>query len=855
MSLRRAVLRIFVSSLWRRRLASALSLFALALGVALGLAVQLIHSAALDEFGRGIRLISGEADLQVIGPRNGFDDALYAAIAQHPHVAVASPVLEIEARLPGRERPEDGQPGREGQTLRVFGVDVFRVPAVTPALMPAAAQDGTDGRAAFALLREDALFLSAAAMARLDLAAGERLAVQAGLSELSLRVAGSVPGAPAGDAFGVMDIAAAQKVFDRVGRLSRIDIRLAQGVSVDAAREALGALVPPGLSVLAPEVAASQAANLSRAYRVNLTMLAAIALLTGAFLVFSTQVLAVVRRRHELAFLRALGLPRGVLFHGLLAEGAVLGLVGGALGVALAYGLTGLAFSLIGGDLGAGYFSGVQPALRFDAGLSLLYLGLGVLAGVGGAWLPAREAARLVPARALRAGDEARALDARPRNLPALGLCALAALLCTLPPLGGVPVAGYAAVVALLAAAVLFMPGAVRGLMGVVGRFGGTLARLAQSRLAAMPGQAVVAGAGIVASVALAVSMAIMVGSFRTSVDDWLAQVLPADLYVRASSASASGFLEEAAAQRVGAMTGVVAVAAVRYDTLRLIDERFPMTLIARPVAASGGLPLVAGADGAAEVAADLRGAPPVWLSEAASDLLRLAPGDAVALPIAGVAHTFRVAGIWRDYARQHGALVVELETYRALSGDLRINDLAVTLAPGQDAGQVAAQIRADFGARNVDVALPGEIRAITLEIFDRTFLVTYLMEAIAVLIGLFGIATTFAGLAASRAREFGMLRHLGLRRRDIARLLALEGALTALIGVCNGTLAGGAIAWVLIEVINRQSFHWSMDLEVPALSIFVFVASLVALAALAARLAGAHAMRGGAVRAVREDW
>jgi putative ABC transport system permease protein len=575
---------VFLGSLWRRRLATSLSLLAIALGVALGLAVQLIHAAALDEFGRGMRLISGEADLQVVGPQSGFDDGLYLLLAKRPEVVEASPLLEIEARLPGRTT-----------SLRILGIDLFRAARVTPSLLPLAdaARSGeaisdriaptARGDVRLDVLQPDALFASPAATTQLALASGAILKVQVGTREVELRLAGSVPAAGVGQVLAVMDIAAAQQTFERIGRLSRIDIRLAPGIDRGRARQTLNALLPPGVSLRTPADAQSEIQSLSRAYRVNLTMLAAIALLTGGFLVFSAQWLAVVRRRQEFAFLRALGLDRAGLRRGLLAEGALLGLVGGLIGVVLAHGLTALSFRLIGGDLGAGYFRGLAPELQWEPGLILGYLALGIGAGLAGAWLPAREAARLIPARALRAGDEAEAYQAPPRWGLTLSLLALAALSCLLPPLNGLPLGGYLAVALILVGAVLALPGVTPWAMRPLAGSRGILMRLARARLAAAPGQAVVAGAGVVASVALAVSMAIMVSSFRGSLDDWLTQMLPADLYLRAAAGGTSGYLEPAWVDRVGQLPGVMAVRPVRFESLRSAEGGEAIALIARP--------------------------------------------------------------------------------------------------------------------------------------------------------------------------------------------------------------------------------------------------------------------------------
>ena len=850
--------RLFLASLLRHRLATALSLLAIALGVALGLAVQLIHGAAIDEFGRGLRTLAGEADLQLVGPREGFDEAIYPMLAKRPEIAEASPVLRIEARLPGRE-----------DTLEILGVDMFRVARMQALLRPRADPALMDGDGRLAGLQPRNIFVSVDARARLELPSrlgnGEMagpalrdgvLTVQSGVSGIELRLAGELP--LSGAELAVMDIGGAQQMFGRIGVLSRIDLKLAPGLSPEAAGLALSPLLPPGLALQVPEAAAGEASALSRAYRVNLTMLAAIAPLTGAFLVFSTQVLSVARRRREFALLRALGMERRQLLRGLLAEGAVLGLVGGVIGVALGHALAALAFRLVGGDLGAGFFRGSRPGLQFDAMLAAGYLLLGGVAGVLGSWLPARAASQVAPARALRAGEAQYAgLPHMQGRLPlALLLAAGAGLACMLPPAGGIPLGGYAAVALSLMAAVLSLPALAQSLLPLLGRTRSVIWRLAHARLSATPGQAVVAAAGVVASVALASAMAIMVSSFRVSVDDWLAQVLPADLYVRASSSAASGYLDDDALVRIAAVPGVASVDTTRLLNLRLSDEEPVFSLLARPVDGNWGLPLVAGSTGRPDGSKPGQSSlPPAWISEAAVDRLGLGVGDRLTLPLAGRQQSFVVAGVWRDYSRQYGAALIEPADYRALTGDDRVNDAAIRLEEGTDAGAVADALNARFGPGRLIIALPGEIRATTLQIFDRTFLITYLMEAVTVMIGLFGIATTFAALAGTREGEFGMLRHLGFTRGEIGRLIAAEGALTAGFGVACGLLAGGAMAWILIEVVNRQSFHWSMDLAVPWAALVLFAAVLVSLAALVARLAGARAMRGSAVQAVKADW
>ena len=826
---------VFLGSLARRRAATLFSFAAIVLGVALGMAVQAVNEAALAEFGRSLHFMAGEADLQVAGPRGGVDESLYALLAARPEVADASPVIEVDAKLAGRK-----------DTLQLLGVDVFTLARVAPALLPRAA----DGAGRFALLADDALFLSAAAQAEFGVKPGDTLALQSGTQTLPLRVAGDLPGAGENHLLALMDIAAVQLHFARIGRLTRIDLRLRPGVTPAAAGAALQAILPAGVLIAPPQAAENEAARLSRAYRVNLTLLAAIALLTGVFLVFSAQALSVVRRRTEFAFLRAIGLARRSLFAWLLAEGALIGLAGGLLGAALGQALAWALLARFGGDLGAGYFAGLQPQLQFQPQVAAAYVALGVLAGVAGAWLPAREAATVSPAQALKAGDEAALPGGRGRPWTGLALLAASLAACAIPPWNGLPLGGYLAIACLLAGGILLLPTLATLIARLLPTPRSVPARLAAARLGATPGHAVTAAAGVLTSVALAAAMAIMVASFRDSVDQWLNQLLPADLYLRAAQSQASGYLDEALQARLAAVPGVGRLRLTRHESLRLAAGQAPVALIARPLAANGSnLPLVGAAqpgDGSA---------PNVWISEAMQDLYGWQRGQRVVVPLAGRPATLHVAGVWRDYARQNGALMIDLADYRHLTGDRLANDAAIELAPGAASAQVAAALAASAPPGTLEVSRPGEIRALSLRIFDRTFAVTYLLEAVAVVIGLAGVAASFAALAAARRREFGMLRHLGLTRRQIGAMLAREGALAAGVGVLGGLLAGGAIGLVLIEVVNRQSFHWSMDVHVPWGSLALFAAALVGLAALAAVLAGRQAMRQDAVLAVREDW
>ncbi|MCC6870682.1 MAG: FtsX-like permease family protein, partial [Burkholderiales bacterium] len=781
-----------------------------------------------------LRSLTGNADLQVRGPRNGFDEAVYPLVAHDPDVAAASPVVEVDARLDGRD-----------EALRIVGIDAFRAAGVTPALV-GSAPDPLD------LLRPGRIFLSPAAAQALAVAPGATLDVQSGLRAVPLVVAGLLP-ATDRQRFGVMDIAAAQDAFARGGRLSRIDLRLRPGAAPAIADARLAAILPAGVTITTPAAYADDTRRLSRAYRVNLDALALVALFTGGLLVYATQTLAVARRRAPLALVRALGLSRRALVRHLVAEGALLGLAGAVIGLVAGYVVATLAVRTFGGDLGAGYFRGVTPTLTIDAWAALAFVVLGVAVAALGSWLPARAWAQAPLASALKAGERSSGASAPrlPRIALALVLVGLAA--AALPPVDDLPLAGYLAMALLLAGTLGALPWlAARALAAVPVPRNVPLA-LALTRLRATPTEAAVSLAAIVAAVALMVSMAIMVASFRHSLTAWLDAVLPADVYVRAAVAGDSGYLSPDVQHAIAGLPGVAGVSFTRTQTVTLRAGTPPVALLARDLPAGEARPALVLVAGPHAATAD---APAIWVSEAVADGAGWRPGESIELPLAGRRHRFTVGGIFRDYARQQGALVVERSVYRRLTGDDLAGEAAITLAPGVRVDAFAQALAGAVPeAARMTLATPAALRALSLRIFDRTFAVTYALLAVAIAIGLAGLSSAFAASIVARRREFGVLRHLGMTRRQIARMLVAEGTALTAVGLGAGFVLGGALALVLIHVVNRQSFHWSMDLTVPY-ALLAALAITLLIAAAATSLASARpALRSDAIAAVKDDW
>lgn len=852
---------------WR----NAAAVLAVMLGVALAFSVQLINASALDEFSSAVRSVNGQPDLEVRAVQGSFDEAVFAQLARHPQVALASPVLEFQGFALAGERQVP---------MRVIGVDALALPAIAPALMPQPRKNADR----FAMLVPGHVFLNAAARNVLGLPAqaaedrAETVELRSGSAWQRLEVAGHV--AATGTALAVMDIGAAQDLFDKAGQLSRVDLRLAPGTDrvafIASLQRAPG--WPAGLQFAEPGDAAERVSNLSRAYRVNLTVLALVALFTGAFLVFSVLALSVAKRAQQFALLGVLGLTPRERLRLVLAESFVLGLIGSAAGLALGTALAAFALRVLGGDLGGGYFQGVAPTLHWSSGSALLYGGLGVLAALVGGWWPARAAQALPEAQTLK-GLGAAPIQGKSHWL-ALGLIAASAALANMPAVGGIPVAAYLSVGCLLVGGITALPWLIALLYDrIAPAFAQrVLPMLAIERARRMRGTAAVAVSGVVASLSLAVALTVMVASFRDSVTRWLDVVLPADLYLRATSSGRSAnsgtqsssdtaTFSPAFVQALARLPGVERTGTLRTRSLQLDPAQPAVTLIARSLegGAAQALPLVgpslpvpAGQIGiyVSEPMVELYGAKPGALFAPLSNALGTTSGSAPA--------AFFVAGVWRDYARQFGAITMDARDFERLTGEREVSDVSLWLAPGASEGAVQAAVRElaarrpngiDGSGSSIEISSVGQIRATSLRIFDRSFAVTYWLQAVAIAIGLFGIAASFSAQVLARRKEFGLLAHLGFTRRQVLAVVAGEGAAWTAIGAVAGLLLGLAVSVVLVKVVNPQSFHWTMDLLVPWGRLVVLCGAVVVAGTVTAWLAGRAAAGKDVVLAVKEDW
>jgi putative ABC transport system permease protein len=350
------------------------------------------------------------------------------------------------------------------------------------------------------------------------------------------------------------------------------------------------------------------------------------------------------------------------------------------------------------------------------------------------------------------------------------------------------------------------------------------------------------------------VALTVMVASFRVGVSDWLGSVLPADLYARSAATSATSdqawlapeFLAQAAA-----VPGVQRLEASRVRSLQMAPGRPAVALMTRSLAdPAAALPLL---EPPLPARPDEVG---VFVSEAMVSLYGARPGTLIELPLAETPVPARVLGVWRDYARQFGTIAIDDRVYRRLTGDERINDLALWLAPGADLAAVQQALRGLLEDPSMlDLASTADLKRLSLRIFDRSFAVTYYLQAVAIAIGLIGIAASLSAQVLARRKEFGLLAHLGLTRAQVVAVVAGEGAAWVAAGAIAGLLLGLAVSMVLVFVVNPQSFHWTMDLVLPWGRLALLCAAVLVAGTATAAFSARRAAGAAAVLSVKEDW
>jgi putative ABC transport system permease protein len=810
-----------------------LTILGIALGVAVAVSIDLANGSALRAFGLSTEAVSGKATHQIVGGPSGVPDDLYRRLRLELGVRRAAPIVEGDVALVGDR----------ARTFHLLGIDPFVDGDFRPYL---AAGENQGARARAALLRAEALvgragtaLLAATTAIQLGRAVGDAVVVEVSGHPRTLTIVGLLePADPASaralEGLLVTDIATAQETLGAIGRLSRIDLIADDGALLQRIGEAL----PPGADLVAAGAQAGATARMILAFQWNLAALSLLALVVGMFLIYQTMTFSVVQRRPLIGSLRALGVTRGEIFALVMSEALVIGVIGTLAGLALGFAMAEALLRLVTRTINDLYFVLSVREVVVDP----LTVAKSVLLGVGATLLaalaPALEATAAAPRVVMsRASLETRARRGA-RRAGWLGLAVMAAGAVMLAVPGGI-VIGFVGLFVVMVGCALVTPAAALLLLRPLHRLAshtfGLLGRLATRSIVAALSRTSVAMAALMIAVAAAIGVGVMIASFREAVTTWLEGTLRADIYVSAPSLVGSrpdATLDPALAAHLALTPGVARASTSRGVVVP--SPRGPAQVVALDVDPArpprwrfrtGGDTAVWDGDA-------------VLVSEPYANRHGVRAGGAVRLRTDRGEQDFRVAGVFYDYGSSAGVVVMSRRTYDAAWNDRRLSSLALEAAPGVDVDALVATIRERAaGGPQLVIRSNRALREASLEIFDRTFAITGVLRTLSVVVAFVGMLAALMALQLERAREIGVLRALGLTPRQVWGLITAQ---TGIIGLLAGVLAvpsGLLLAAVLVFVINRRSFGWTMSID-PSPQILL---QGVALSLLAALLAGVY--------------
>jgi putative ABC transport system permease protein len=810
---------------------TALNIVGIALGVTVFLAVQIINHSALESFRASIDIVAGKADLEVVGDGLRFDERAWPIVDNDPDIIAATPTVDDVASL--TDYP--------GEYLQLLGVDIFSdEPLRTFELHDAEAQKPD----VMGFLRDPKVIaLSRKLSDRLGLKIGDalRLETQTGTQTFHigyiLDFGDDAPGAD--EHLSVMDIANVQEDFLHIGKLTRISAKVRPGADFNAVVARLKSELPANVLVQPPDRRNRQIERMLGAFQLNLTALSLISLLVGMFLIYNTVATAVVRRRHEIGVLRALGLS-GLQVQALfVAEALMLGIAGAALGLGLGIVLAGKLVGAVSQTITSLYIlTSIQNLFVSPAAIGaalLLCLGAVLIA----AWFPAREAAKLAPVEALSIGhlEEQSARGTLRWCVVGVGLLVLAALTGRISLTYGPAWLSFGAALFTLLGFAFFVP-ALSVLFTHWIKPGAITARIAFGHFAQSLHRTSMAIASLVVALAMVVGISTMIYSFRTTVEEWLTRSVQADLAI---GPAANLVLGNNIPVRPEVEQIIAHTPGVHYDSyreLRVLFKGRQVKLVSARLGVTRDIERLAFAQGDSRAAFDAAiHDGDVLVSEPFQRRFHLGLGDTINLATPTGRRDFKIGGVYIDYTTEGGVILVDWQTYRKYWQDDTINGIGVYIDKGSGikAADLERELRpkiAPFG--DYLIKSNEELRTQVFRIFDQTFSVTYLLQTIGIIISGLGIFLSLTILVTERRREISILRAIGASRGQIEAMVLWEAGIIGLLGSVLGIVAGLALAWMLSYVINVSFFGWTIAWATPwrfllSLPFVVIAAALVA--------------------------
>jgi putative ABC transport system permease protein len=633
--------------------------------------------------------------------------------------------------------------------------------------------------------------------------------------------------------FALMDIAAAQIVFEKIGRLDRIDIQFLHSSDFEIMRKKIAALLPGNMKVERPQRKNRQVEKMLQAFQYNLTALSFVALLVALYLIYNMIALSVVRRRVEIGTLRAIGATPTLIALIFFLEAGVIGAIGSLLGIGLGYFFAQFSLDAVSLTVNNLYAPSYVTQVDFQWSQMGPYFILGVVLSFISALIPAWDAATTPPTSVMRRGSYDLELfrGSRGLNMTALAVVLLSAVCTQLPPINHFPYFGFLSVFLIILGVSLLSPSVLlwtrdRLHFFFKNRLGGE-GLLACMNLSQNVGRNALAVSSLAIAFMMVISMSIMVHSFRETVIVWIDQTLRADLFVRVAGGRDIDYQHTLPSESVEQLKSLKGIAAV--DQFRALDITYndlPVVLATGDfsVLSQFGNLVIKSGPTAQELDRVMVGQNRALVSEAFSLKHKVAVGDTLELQTPNGPAQLKIAAIYFDYSRERGYIILDRTTFLNYYKETEINSFVIYLADKTRLKSIRKEVLKTLKDHRLIIRSNSELKFQVLEVFDKTFAITYSLEIIAILVAVLGLFNTLVSLVLERKREIGILRFIGAFTGQIKRMVLIEAGILGLIGSAMGFVAGVIVSYILIFVINKQSFGWTIQVHFPTQFILLMV-------------------------------
>lgn len=808
-----------------------LAVLGVALGVAVVVAIDIANTSARRAFELSTEAVVGRATHQIVGSTPFISDSIYQTLRVQEGVSSIAPILEADV----------GLPDYEGRTLHVLGVDPFAEAEFRNFTGQSGNSAMSDGEAL--LVQPRSAVLSARVAKQLGLVRGDTLAISvAGKREYvvlaTVLQARNERDAAVLDNLLIMDIAGVQDVLHRLGSISHIDVALRD----EQERMALQKLLPAGVELVVAKTRSQGIGNMTKAFSLNLTALSLLALVVGMFLIYNTMTFSVVQRRPLIGRLRAMGVTHGEVFRLVLGEASIIGVVGTSIGVALGILLGRVLLGLVTQTINDLYFVVAVRSVVVEPLVLLKGVGLGIGATLLAALSPAREATHSSPRSVFSRSTVEVTLRSRAPFLAGVGtLLGIIGAVVLATVEYGIAIS-YCALLCVLLGFALLVPQLVIAfavvLRVVLGSVFGLVGRMAVRGIVSTLSRTSVSIAALSIAISATIGVGVMVESFRQTVAVWLDMTLEADVYVSSPGLMSRRNdvpLSPALVARLVATPGIAET-----NTIKAVLSSWqgkPFELVAVGIGPRSEHRFAFKSE-TANKWNQLRTGNAVFVSEPFSWRFGMGTGDSIVLNTDDGAKQFFIAGVYADYASDIGAVLMSTQTHARYWRDTTITGASFYAANGVPVERLITHLQQAAGNEQpLLIRSNTALRKSSLVVFDRTFAVTGVLRLLTVIVAFIGILSALMALQLERAQEIGVLRATGMTPKQVWKLLALQ---TGTMGFISGVLAvpvGLVLAIVLIEVINKQSFGWSLQF---VLSPSILLQAVV-LAVVAAVLAGIY--------------